>query len=85
MKYACEYCSKTFHDEIEALGCEAKHKKVEEEQAKLSAEKEARFKEVQEAYNKYALLSNNYAKDYNEPVIRCWSTNPKDAIRSLFF
>jgi hypothetical protein len=44
---------------------EVMRKEAEEKQRKLVAEKGKRKKEVQDAYDKYLKLSNDYNKDYN--------------------
>lgn len=68
--YTCPYC-KSEHETPGSLArcilvCEEKIKKEKEEErkAKLKAEKEARYKEVIDAYKNFEELRSKYVDDY---------------------
>ena len=68
--YTCPYCKEEYSAPSDLahciLSCEEK-KRIEEEQAKkakIKAEKEARYKEVIDAYDNFEELRSKYVDDY---------------------
>ena len=59
----CEEARKTF-ERLNALLVEQKQKEEEAKKAKLAAEKDARYKEVIDAYENFEELKNKYVDDY---------------------
>lgn len=69
--YTCPYCKEEYAEPGDLarciLSCEEK-KRIEEEaaqKAKLAAEKEARYKEVVDAYDNFEELKNKFVEDYS--------------------
>ena len=73
--YTCPYCKEEYVDPVDLahciLSCEDKKKREEEErkQAELKAERDARYKEVVDAYEKFEELRTNYIRDYGHCTI----------------
>jgi hypothetical protein len=70
MFYTCPYCKEEYSAPADLahciLSCEEK-KRIEEaeaKKAKLAAEKEARYKEVVDAYENFEELRDKYVDDY---------------------
>ena len=69
--YKCAFCGKRYKSAVDRANCEIecdkqiKKRTQEEKEKKLLAEKEARLKEVNEAYNHYVELKKQFNKDYN--------------------
>ncbi|MDE6149961.1 MAG: hypothetical protein K2F81_07700 [Ruminococcus sp.] len=85
MKYYCEKCGKTYDNQDACFACEKKHQEEAERQQVLKEEKEARWKEVEEAINKAQGLFDQYLKDY-KPVtsIHTIPLTAMTAFRNLF-
>lgn len=68
--YTCPYCKEEYTEPSDLahciLNCEARIKAEEEEKkkTKLAAEKEARHKEVTDAYENFEELKTKYVNDY---------------------
>ena len=86
MKYYCEECKKFYDTEREAIKCGENHleaKRVAEEKA---AQKDARWKEVYEAKEKYMELYNNFMRDYPQvKVIPKRYSSPIDVFSDFLF
>lgn len=73
-KYKCSFCGQEYDDPVSRAQCEIKcneKQKIEAERVKkenLQKEKEARKDSVKAAYQNFAELSDQYIKDYREPV-----------------
>lgn len=68
--YTCPYCKEEYSEPVDLahciLRCEEKKKREEEEvkRAKLKAEKDARYKEIVDAYENFEELRDKYVDDY---------------------
>ena len=86
MKYYCEECKKFYDTEREAIHCGERHieaKRIAEEKA---AQKDARWKEVYEAKEKYMELYNNFMNDYQPvKVIPKRYSSPIDVFSDFLF
>lgn len=83
MKYYCEKCGNTYDNQDDCFACEEKHQKETEKREIIKKEKEARWKEVEEAINKAQGLFNQYLKDY-KLVTSVYSRPIMIAFRNLF-
>lgn len=63
LEMQCEEARQTF-ERLSVLLKEQKQKEAVEKQAKLAAEKEARYKEVIDAYENFEELRSKYVDDY---------------------
>jgi hypothetical protein len=68
MKYCCETCGKTFVKEEEALACEKQHKVELEHKAKLKAEKNKRYAEIQSKLTEINEIIKSYNEDYHTNI-----------------
>jgi hypothetical protein len=63
LRRQCSDAEKLFKD-LQTQLSQAEREEEEAKQLKLAAEKEARYKEVIDAYENYEELRNNYVNDY---------------------
>jgi hypothetical protein len=82
---ACEEAKKNF-EKLNEQYLKAKREEEEEKAAQLALEKEARKKEVDEAYDKYLELLSAYVKDYGSYSTTAYSDDwfPNKFWRSFF-
>ena len=86
MKYYCEECKKFYDTEREAIECESKHLEAKRTAEEKAAQKDARWKEVYEAKEKYMELYNNFMRDYPQvKVVPKRYSSPIDVFSDFLF
>jgi hypothetical protein len=76
-QYKCGICGRAYNEVQERMNCEMKCVKIKEEkekqaaEAKKKAEKDARKKEVDEAFKNLLKLHDAYVKDYGYYEYEC--------------
>ena len=80
--YTCPYCNEEYAEPSDLahciLNCEARIKAEEKERAKakIAAEKEARYKEVIDAYENFEELRSKFVEDYGSFTFKTASNLP---------
>lgn len=86
MKYYCEECKKFYDTEKEAIECGERHLEAKRTAEEKDAQKDARWKEVYEAKEKYMGLYNNFMRDYPQvKVIPKRYSSPIDVFTDFLF
>lgn len=87
--YTCPYCKEEYSEPSDLahciLSCEEK-KRIEEKaakEAKLKAEKEARYKEVIDAYENFEELRSKYVDDYGSFTFK-YKSKDEEICASIF-